>query len=133
MSGARAVWKGMLRILSREGADLWVSGFFFKSVVQAVLLFATETWVVTLCMGRVLGGFQDQVARHLMGRIPQRKPESKWEYTSEVTAREGAGFKTTEDYIRRRQNTVSQYIAMRSLLKICEGTERTPGARVGMW
>ena len=78
LSGARAVWKGMLRILSREGADLWVSGFFFKSVVQAVLLFATETWVVTLCMGRVLGGFQDQVARNLTGRIQWQWVDGKW-------------------------------------------------------
>ena len=39
MSRARAVWKRMKRILSRDGVDPQVSGFFFKSVVQAVLLF----------------------------------------------------------------------------------------------
>ena len=39
----RAVWKKMKRILSREGAAPRVSGFFFKSVVQAVLLFGLET------------------------------------------------------------------------------------------
>ena len=39
LSRARAVWGRMTRILSREGAALQVSGFFFKSVVQAVLLF----------------------------------------------------------------------------------------------
>ena len=37
------VWQRMLRIMSREGAILWVSGFFFKSVVQLVLLFGAET------------------------------------------------------------------------------------------
>ena len=35
------------RILSREGADKRVSGNFFKAVVQQVLLFGAETWVVT--------------------------------------------------------------------------------------
>ena len=29
----RATWKRMTRILSREGAEPWVSGFFFKDVV----------------------------------------------------------------------------------------------------
>ena len=40
---------------------------------------------------------------------------------------------TMEEYIRRRQNTVAQYIATRSLLDLCEGSERALGARVGMW
>ena len=53
-------------------------------------------------------------------------------YTSVATSREEAGFLTMEDYIRRRQNTVAQYIAIRSLLDLCEGSERAPGVRVGM-
>ena len=65
LTKARTVWRRMLRIMSREGASPRVSGFFFKAVVQSVLLFGAETWVVTPHMGRVLGGFQDQVARWL--------------------------------------------------------------------
>ena len=38
-----------------------------------------------------------------------------------------------EDYIRQRQNTFAQYIAMQLLLDLCEAMERTPGMRVGMW
>ena len=45
LSRARKVWSRMSRILSREGAAPRVSGFFFKAVVQAVLLFGAETWV----------------------------------------------------------------------------------------
>ena len=46
----------MKRILNREGAEPWVSGFFVKTIVYAVLLFSSETWVVTPCIGRELGG-----------------------------------------------------------------------------
>ena len=42
-------------ILSREGARLQVSGFFFKAVAQSMLLFSAEMWLVTSHMGRVLG------------------------------------------------------------------------------
>ena len=42
---ARKIWGRLKRILSREGADKRVSGNFFKSVVQQVLLFGAETWV----------------------------------------------------------------------------------------
>ena len=37
-----------------------------------------------------------------------------------------------EEYSRRRHNTFTQYIATRSLLDLCEGSERYPGVRVGM-
>ena len=109
-----------------------MSGFFFKAVVQAVRLLGLETWLVTPRMGKSLGGFQYQVARLLTGRLPWRTPDGKWIYTSAATTREEAGFLAMEEYIRRRQNTVAQYIATRSLLDLCEGLERAPGARVGM-
>ena len=51
------VWRSIKRILSREGARPRVSGSFFKTVTQMVLLFGAEKWVVTPRMVRVLGGF----------------------------------------------------------------------------
>ena len=56
MSQARAVWKRITRILIREGVEPRVSGFFFKSVIQAVLLLRLETWVVNTRKGRALWG-----------------------------------------------------------------------------
>ena len=56
---AQAVGRSMLKILRREGAMPLVYRYFFKAVVQSILLFCVEMWVLTLCMGRVLGGFQD--------------------------------------------------------------------------
>ena len=57
LSRARKVWRRMLRILSREGAAPRVFGFFLNGVVQAVLLFRSDTWVVTPRMGKSLGEF----------------------------------------------------------------------------
>ena len=52
----------------REGAAPQISGFLFKAVVQLVLIFGRETWVVTPRMDQVLGGgFQDQVVQRLTG------------------------------------------------------------------
>ena len=72
------VWLRMSRILIREGARPRVSGFFFKSVVQSVLLFGADNWEVSPCMGRALGGFQDQVASLLTGRLPRRRLDRRW-------------------------------------------------------
>ena len=69
--------------------------------------------MVTPCMGKALEGFQYLVERQLTGRLPRRTPDGKWTHILVATAREEAGFLTMEEYIRRRQNTVTQDIATR--------------------
>ena len=61
LSWARTFWRRMLLILSREGAAPRVSGFSFNAVVQAVLLFRSDTWVGDHPrMGKALGGVSVQ-------------------------------------------------------------------------
>ena len=40
----------------REGVNPRALGMFYKAVVQAVLIFGVETWVMTPHMGLALGG-----------------------------------------------------------------------------
>ena len=82
--------------------------------------------------GKEPGGFQDKVVIRLMGRLPRRKSYGKRTYTSAENTREEAGLLTMEDYIWRQQSTVTYYIATRSMLDVCEGSERALGERVGM-
>ena len=112
-----------------EAAGVWI---FFKAAVQSVLLFGAEMWVVTPCTVRVLGGLQYQVARRLTGRLPRRRSDGIWEYTSSEAARDEAGFEPMDTYIQRRQNTVVHYIAMLSIMDLCEAAERKWGSWVGM-
>ena len=44
--------------------------FFFKAVIQAVLLFRAETWVVTPHMGKALGGVSDPGGETAYGTAP---------------------------------------------------------------
>ena len=132
LARAKTVWRRMSRIISREVATPRVSVFFFKAMIQAVLLFGSETWVVTPHMGTALGGFQTQVDRRLMGHLSWRTKDRTCKYTSAAVAREAAGFLAMEEYVSQSQNTVAQYIATQSLLEMCEGSERSHGARVGI-
>ena len=101
----------MKRILSREGADRRVSGNFFRAVVQQVLLFGAETWVVTPRIERALKSFMHGDARRITGRQPRRGWDGKWFYPSLEGAMKEAGFKEIRTSITNRQNTVAQYIA----------------------
>ena len=75
---------------------------FFKAVVQVVMLFWSETWVVTPRVGKALGVFQTQVTRRMTGHLLRRTQYGRWRYTSEAAAREESVFLTMEEYIRRR-------------------------------
>ena len=62
----------MQRILSREGANKRVSGNLFKAVVQKVLLFGAETWVVLPRMEWALKSFIRGSARRVTGTAAER-------------------------------------------------------------
>ena len=109
---ARKSWGRLHRILRREGANKRVSGNFFKAVVQQLMLFGADTWVVAPRMERALNAFMHGAARRITGRQPRRVWDGKWLYPSLEGAMKESGFKNVRTSINRRQNTVAQYIAM---------------------
>ena len=52
--------------------DACTLGGIYVAVVQAVMLYGSETWVVTPRIGRVLGVFRHRVDRRLRGIQPWR-------------------------------------------------------------
>ena len=42
----RSVWERMETLVRQEGADPRVVAMFYRAVVQAVLLYGSETWVL---------------------------------------------------------------------------------------
>ena len=65
---ARKIFGSLSRILCREGEDTRLSGKCFKAVVQAVLLFGVDTWVITPRMERALESSQHRDVRRITGR-----------------------------------------------------------------
>ena len=60
-------WVRMSCILGGYEANARVSGLFYKAVVQAVLIYRLEMWVLTPRMLWNLGEFRHRVAYCLMG------------------------------------------------------------------
>ena len=89
---ARKSWASLSRIMGWEGAKPRVSGIFFKAVVQEVLLFRSETWVLTPHMGQELVRVQRRVAGQITGRNPSRREEGVWEYPPLAEAMEVLSF-----------------------------------------
>ena len=68
LRSARQKWARLNRILSREGEDERTLRHIYLAVVQLVLLYRSETWVLKPRMQRVLVSFHHRVARRLTGR-----------------------------------------------------------------
>ena len=96
-----------MRILSQEGEDSKVLGHLFKAVVQAVLLFRVETWVLNPWMEWALISFQHRFTQRLTGKQPRRRGEGSWEYHQLTAAIAEAGFEEIGVYVTRRKNSVA--------------------------
>ena len=127
---ARKIWGRLSRILSREGVDPKVSVNFFKAVAQAVLLFGAEVWVLTQRMERDLDSFQSRVVRRITRKHPRKQTGGSWEYLPLTEALGEEGIEGIRKTVRRRQNTVTQYITTRPILDLYERATRQPGATV---
>ena len=103
---------------------------FFKAVVQVVLLFGLETWVMTPCMCRYFGSFCYRVARRITGGQPKQWVHGSWDYPPMGTTMDEAGFEDIREYILKRQNLVAQYIVAQPILDLCEEMVRRSGVRV---
>ena len=107
-----------------------VSENVYKAVVQAVLLFGAETWVLTPWMERDLDSFEHRVAQRITGIQPRRWGGVIWAYPQLEEAMGEAGFEGIRKSVTRRQNTVAQYISTQPILDLCERSTRWPVDRV---
>jgi hypothetical protein len=56
---ALMAWFRMFCILSHDTADSWVMGYFYLAVVQAKLLYSSETWVLSQRLLKHLKSFHN--------------------------------------------------------------------------
>ena len=129
---ARHKWARLTRVLIREVEDAQTSVNIYLAVVQLVLLYGSDTWVLTLRMQKVLGVFQRRVDRRLTVRQPQKGGDGGWVYPPLEDAMAEAGLREVETYVSCRQNTVAQYISTGPIIDLYMAVKRRPGPRVAM-
>ena len=132
---SRKVWKMLSRLLRGENMEPRVCGMFYKAVVQAVLLFGSETWVLTESAMRCLEGFHLRLA-YRMARVnkPKKDPLSgSWMYPSSEKVLEEVGLHTIRDYIEVRRQTIAAYIVHRPIFELCVEESRRRGTSPRLW
>ena len=62
------------------GGGAWMSRLVYVSVVQAVLIYGLDTWVMSPHIGNTLGRFHHRLVCRLTGRNLRRRTDGTWVY-----------------------------------------------------
>lgn len=135
LAKARTVWKKFHKLLRGQNMSPRVCGMFFKAVIQAVLLYGSESWVLTDSALRCLEGFVYQAACSMARQHRKRRDQQTGEYfyPASKDVYEEVGLYTVAEYIKRRRQTVANYIRDRPIFDLCMEGERQRGTRPRKW
>ncbi len=118
---ARSTWARVGQVLWAENVPPRVAAKFYKGVVQVVLLYGSETWVLNAAALASLERFHIRAAyRMAMRHKPRRGPGNRWIYPKSKDVLEECGMRTLEEYIMVRRH--------RLILTECRKGERKRGA-----
>ena len=126
----RKYWRRRImvaRILERTGAraQAWVD--MYMSVAQLVLLYVSESWVVTREILKVLKVFHHQEAQWITGMKAKRGTCREWEYPSVVEEMKAAGLYPIKVYIKRRKKNIREWVSYHPIYKLCTEADWMPG------
>jgi hypothetical protein len=114
------------RILMRENASPRISSLFYKATIQTVLLYGSETWVITNEILQLLTSFHHGTARRLTGRYPHPNPDmDEWSHPSIHEMLQIAGLFPMDEYIRRRRRYLEQHAQHLPILHECQNSLQT--------
>ena len=69
---ARSIWGRLRTLLRQEGADPEVSESFYRAVMQAILLYGSEMWVLLASMEKRVEGKHTEFLRMITGKRAKR-------------------------------------------------------------
>jgi hypothetical protein len=123
---ARKRWAQVAQILSREGATTSTMAYFYKAVVQAVLLYGSESWVITERMRKAVESFHNRCARFITGEHIRQKPNGEWILPPTTEVLKKCKMRTILEYIERRRQTAKTFMTNRPIYEAC--IDSTPTA-----
>jgi hypothetical protein len=109
------------RLLVREGATAKMMGKVYLAVVQSVLLYGSETWVLSERMRGMLEGFHNRCARQMTRKFIRPDPENEGEWITPpvATTLAAAGLQPLMTYVKRRKATILVFAETRAIYRRC--------------
>jgi hypothetical protein len=132
LAKAKKKWASMRRFLITDGVDSKTMAIFYRTVVMYVLLYGSETWVLTKDMMRQLRSFHRRCCRGITGEFIHQGEDGEWICPDSNDVMEKAGVLTIEEYIQRRRDTILPYAQSRNIYGRCKSSEQI-GSNLLWW
>jgi hypothetical protein len=131
---ARSSWARIGQVLWSKNVSPFVAARFYQAIIQAILLYGSESWVISWTAMARLEGFHIRAAYRMAKKNrPKRGPNREWIYPRSEDVLKECGMKTMEEYILARRQTIAVYVATRPILDECRQGERKRGAIPRRW
>ena len=98
---ARKSWGKVAAVLGKRKVNAQKMAYFYQAIVQAVLLYGSETWVMTQPIIQKLNTFHHQCARFITGSFIHPNDDGTWTYPNSKIILKKAGLATVEEYIKK--------------------------------
>jgi hypothetical protein len=122
---ARLQWGCIYRILQYDGTPPKTMAHFYMAVVQSVLLYGSETWVLTKRLLQRLERFHARCARHMAHRHIRHLPDGTWQHPHTDQILEICGLSPISAAIAKRKTTLLHYATTYSqVYRRCLATRR---------
>ena len=109
----------------KKACGLWAR---VSHMVQAVILFTSETWNLSHLAMQCLEGFHLKVARRMTGMVPKKGVDGTWYYPSPKDALDVEGLHTIKAYINVQRQTIASFIVNQSIFNLCQRGVRRRGS-----
>ena len=102
---------------------------FYKAVMQAMLFFGAEMWVLSTAMDKCSAGVHMGFLQHVTGKNKKRILDGTWIQEGAERILKVARKQAVRKYIDRRQVTVDHWLDLRTILEVC--AQKRQVTRVG--
>jgi len=131
---ARQQWARISRLMRTEHVEKKAAGMFYKAIVQSVLLYCCETWVIDERMLQTLSAFHHRVSRHITKCHPTLR-DGIWHYPAVDSTLDAAGLYHLSHCIQVRRDSIAAHISTRPIYQQCITAQPASGApsRLQWW
>ena len=107
---ARGLWGNISNILKREGANAVTMSKFYRAIVQSVLLYGADSWIVKQSDLKKLRSFHHRAMRYMTGIHIKQKENDEWFYPDHEELMKTCRVLEIDRYLEARRGTLKGYI-----------------------
>ena len=124
----------MGKVLRGENASPCTAAKFYVAIVQAVLLYGSESWTLSPALLARLEGFYIHSCSWMCEKnVPVRGSGGSWDYPRLGRVLRECGLWPIEVYIRRHHATIAEHIVCHPIFAECEEGEQYGSPRHSFW